>query len=277
MASGKARPVRASGAAAANYGKILNTKKHLTIALDAMGGDQGPDMVIPGAALSSVRHPDLRFLLVGDRSRIAPLLERHPRLKERAEILHTDVFVAMDTKPSQALRQGRGKSSMWLAIDAVKSGAADAAVSAGNTGALMAMARFILKTLPGIQRPAIAAIWPIVFATAAGVRRIDPAWLKVTRNLGASPVATLAAVILPAIAQDVFTGMRLALGVAWIVLVPAEYLGVTSGLGYAINDARDTLEYDRLAATVLVIGLIGFALDLILQQLIKRASWLRQE
>jgi len=141
-------------------GQTLSKTKHLTIALDAMGGDQGPDMVIPGAALSAVRHPEMRFLLVGDRSRIAPLLERHPHLKERAEILHTDVFVAMDAKPSQALRQGRGKSSMWLAIDAVRTGHADAAVSAGNTGALMAMARFVLKTLPGISRPAIAAIWP---------------------------------------------------------------------------------------------------------------------
>jgi glycerol-3-phosphate acyltransferase PlsX len=132
----------------------------LTIALDAMGGDAGPEVVIPGAALAAQRHPDLRFLLVGDRSRIAPLLERHPRLKERAEIVHTEVFVTMDAKPSQALRQGRGKSSMWIAIDAVRSGEADAAVSAGNTGALMAMARFVLKTLPGISRPAIAAMWP---------------------------------------------------------------------------------------------------------------------
>lgn len=125
-----------------------------------MGGDLGPDMVIPGAALAAVRHPELKFLLVGDRSLIAPLVERHAGLRDRSEILHTDVFVTMDAKPSQALRQGRGKSSMWLAIDAVRSGQADVAVSAGNTGALMAMARFILKTLPGISRPAIAAIWP---------------------------------------------------------------------------------------------------------------------
>lgn len=125
-----------------------------------MGGDSGPDVVIPGAALSAERRPEVRFLLVGDRSRLAPLLERYPKLKSRADILHTDVFVTMDAKPSQALRQGRGKSSMWLAIDAVRTGEAHAAVSAGNTGALMAMARFVLKTLPGISRPAIAAMWP---------------------------------------------------------------------------------------------------------------------
>ena len=135
-------------------------KEKLTIALDAMGGDLGPDMVVPGAALAVERHPGLHLLLFGDRARIAPLLERHPKLKSRCEIRHTDVFVTMDAKPSQALRQGRGKSSMWKAIDAVHTGEADAAVSAGNTGALMAMARFVLKTLPGISRPAIAAIWP---------------------------------------------------------------------------------------------------------------------
>jgi glycerol-3-phosphate acyltransferase PlsX len=134
--------------------------KPLTISLDAMGGDAGPEMVIPGAARAAERHPSYRFLLFGDRARIEPLLAKHPRLKERAEIRHCEVFVAMNDKPSQALRHGRGKSSMWLAIDAVRKGEAHAAVSAGNTGALMAMSRFVLKTLPGIERPAIAAIWP---------------------------------------------------------------------------------------------------------------------
>ena len=83
--------------------------------------------------------------------------------------------------------------------------------------------------------------------------------------------------LLPAIAQDVFTGIRLALGVAWVVLVPAEYLGVTSGLGYAINDARDTLEYDRITALVMFIGLIGFALDAICVRAIERYSWFNKK
>lgn len=122
---------------------------------------------------------------------------------------------------------------------------------------------------------AVAAIWPILFATAAGVRRIDPAWIKVARNLGASRRHMLQTVILPAVATDILTGVRLALGVAWVVLVPAEYLGVTSGLGYAINDARDTLDYDRLSATVVVIGVIGFALDSICQKAITRLNWTR--
>ena len=132
----------------------------LTIALDAMGGDAGPEMVLPGAELASVRHPDLRLLLFGDRAQLTTLLEKYPRLKARSEVRHSENAIAMNDKPSQALRRGRGKSSMWLAIDAVRSGQAQGVVSAGNTGALMAMARFVLKTIPGIERPAIAAIWP---------------------------------------------------------------------------------------------------------------------
>ena len=124
---------------------------------------------------------------------------------------------------------------------------------------------------------AIAAIWPILFSTAQGVRRIDPLWFKVAGNLGAGSFQMLRRIILPAIGQDIFAGIRLAVGVAWIVLVPAEYLGVTSGLGYAINDARDTLEYDSLAAMVVVIGLIGFLLDGICVGLIKRFSWRQQD
>lgn len=120
---------------------------------------------------------------------------------------------------------------------------------------------------------AAAAIWPVVFATAAGVKRIDPAWIAVGRTLGGHGLALVRVVVVRAVAPDILTGFRLALGVAWIVLVPAEFLGVTSGLGYAINDARDTLEYDRLAALVLLIGLIGFALDALAAALLARARW----
>lgn len=120
---------------------------------------------------------------------------------------------------------------------------------------------------------AAAAVWPIIFATAAGVKRVDPAWIIVGRSHGGSPVGIIHRIILPAVIPDLLTGIRLALGVAWIVLVPAEYLGVTSGLGYAINDARDTLSYDVLAALILLIGLIGFGLDFVLLRALKRASW----
>src|SRR6516162_4407513 len=130
------------------------------IALDAMGGDHGAAIVIAGAERALARHLDIEFLLFGDHAVLEPLLHLRPELKSRSHVVHTDVAVKMDDKPSQALRKGRWKSSMWLAIDAVKKGEADAAVSAGNTGALMAMAKFELKTMPGIERPAIAAIWP---------------------------------------------------------------------------------------------------------------------
>jgi phosphate acyltransferase len=130
------------------------------IALDAMGGDHGAAVVVPGAELSLSRHPDIEFLLFGDRAEVEPLVVARPQLKAASSLVHTDVVVQMHDKPSQALRKGRRRSSMWLAVDAVKKGEADVAVSAGNTGALMAMAKIDLRTMAGIERPAIAAIWP---------------------------------------------------------------------------------------------------------------------
>src|SRR6202045_3036345 len=130
------------------------------IALDAMGGDHGAAVVVPGAELSLSRHPDIEFVLFGDRAAVEPLLDARPQLKAASRLVHTDIVVQMHDKPSQALRKGRRKSSMWLAVDAVKKGEADVAISAGNTGALMAMGRFCLRMLRGIERPALAAIWP---------------------------------------------------------------------------------------------------------------------
>jgi len=130
-----------------------------TIALDAMGGDHGVDSVIPGAALCLAEHPDLRFLLFGDRSAIANALKGHDSLRKASEIVHTDLSIKSDEKPSAALRASKG-TSMRLAIEAVRDGKAQAIVSAGNTGALMALAKMVLKTVPGIHRPAIASLWP---------------------------------------------------------------------------------------------------------------------
>jgi len=130
------------------------------IALDAMGGDYGPKVTIAGAALTLDRRPDSSFLLFGDETAIRAELQKHPRLAEKAQVRHTSVSIRMDDKPSVALRQGRRVSSMWQAIDAVKKGEADAAVSAGNTGALMAMATICLRTMAPIERPALAALWP---------------------------------------------------------------------------------------------------------------------
>ena len=132
----------------------------IRIALDAMGGDNGPAVVMPAASIALERRPDLRFLLFGDEKAIAPHLAADSRLAARSAVFHTDVAVKMTDKPSQALRTGRRVSSMWQAIEAVKTGKADCAVSAGNTGALMAMAKFCLHTMAPIDRPAIAALWP---------------------------------------------------------------------------------------------------------------------
>lgn len=132
-----------------------------TLALDAMGGDYGPAVVIPGAALALQRHPATSFIFFGDAARINAQLGRHPELKAKSEIMHTESVIGMDDKPSQALRRGKG-SSMWLMLEAVQKGDAQAAISAGNTGALMAMARLVLRPMAGIERPAIAALWPTV-------------------------------------------------------------------------------------------------------------------
>lgn len=130
------------------------------ISLDAMGGDVGAAIVVPGAALALERHPEMRFLIVGDEAVIRPILAAHPKLEAASEVRHAEISIAMDEKPGQALRTGRWKSSMWKAIQAVRDGEADAAVSAGNTGALMAMSKVCLKTMAHIERPSIAAIWP---------------------------------------------------------------------------------------------------------------------
>lgn len=127
-----------------------------------MGGDHGPSVILAGADIALERHPDMRFVLFGREEEVLPELEKYPRLKAVSTFHHCEVSVRMDDKPSQALRQGRYKSSMWRAIDAVKTGEADVAVSAGNTGALMAMAKFCLRTMANIERPAIACIWPTI-------------------------------------------------------------------------------------------------------------------
>jgi len=127
-----------------------------------MGGDHGPGVVVPAAAIALERRPDTRFILFGDEKIVAPLVAARSALAKKAEIVHCDVAVKMTDKPSQALRQGRRVSSMWRAIEAVKRGEAQCAVSAGNTGALMAMAKVCLHMMPLIDRPAIAAMWPTV-------------------------------------------------------------------------------------------------------------------
>jgi glycerol-3-phosphate acyltransferase PlsX len=136
--------------------------KTVRVALDAMGGDHGPEVIVPGAALALERRPEMAFVFVGDEKRIKPLLDAHPKLAAVSSLRHTEVAVRMDDKPSQALRSGRRTSSMWIALETVKQGNAEVAISAGNTGALMAMSKVCLHMMPHIERPALAAIWPTI-------------------------------------------------------------------------------------------------------------------
>jgi len=123
-----------------------------------MGGDHAPAMVIDGLEIAAERHPHAKFLLVGDEAVIAPLLARHKRASASCTIRHAPEIISSDMKPTAALRSRR--SSMRMAIDAVAGGEASGVVSAGNTGALLALAKIVIKSLPGIDRPAMAAIGP---------------------------------------------------------------------------------------------------------------------
>ena len=129
------------------------------IAVDAMGGDVGVCVMIEGAALARHRHDRFKFLLVGDETQIKAALEKHPNLRAASEVLHAPEVISGDEKPSQAMRRAKN-TSMGMAVHAVKAGNAGAAVSAGNTGALMAIAKLALRTMPGIDRPALAALLP---------------------------------------------------------------------------------------------------------------------
>ncbi|MBT7953735.1 MAG: phosphate acyltransferase PlsX [Rhodospirillaceae bacterium] len=131
----------------------------ITVAIDGMGGDNAPGMIIGGIDIACSRAPNLRCLVFGDENQLKPLLENHPKAKAAVEIRHTTDVVRMDDKPTAALRSGKN-SSMRLAIDAVKNEEASAIVSAGNTGALMTMATVVLRMIPGISRPAIVTSFP---------------------------------------------------------------------------------------------------------------------
>lgn len=139
----------------------MATMSPLVIAIDAMGGDHAPDVLIEGAAIARERFPQIRFVFYGDEAKVAPLVKGQALLADCAEIVHTATAISADEKPSVAMRRGKG-TSMWLACEAVRDGRAQAAVSAGNTGALMAIAMFLLRTSPAISRPAIASFVPTV-------------------------------------------------------------------------------------------------------------------
>lgn len=131
----------------------------VVISVDAMGGDRGPAVVVAGMAESASKNPEIRFVVHGDEAQLRRLISRRKELSDRCDIRHTTGVVTMEDKPSQIVRKGDG-TSMWSAIESVKSGEAGAAVSCGNTGALMALSMLRLRKLPGVNRPAIACLWP---------------------------------------------------------------------------------------------------------------------
>jgi glycerol-3-phosphate acyltransferase PlsX len=230
------------------------------IALDAMGGDHGASVVVPGAEVSLGRHPDMEFVLFGDRAVVEPLIAGRPRLQAVSRFVHTDIAVRMDAKPSQALRQGRWKSSMWLAIDAVKKGEADVAVSAGNTGALMAMAKIGLKTMAGVERPAIACLWP----TLKG----ESVVLDVGASIGAdAPHLVAMAVMGAGMARALLNIARPKVGLLNIGVEEIKGLDAVREAGLILRDAKlPDLEYagfvegdDIGKGTVDVVVTEGFA------------------
>jgi phosphate acyltransferase len=232
----------------------------IRIALDAMGGDHSASVVVPGAEISLGRHPDMEFVLFGDRAVVEPLIASRPGLKAVSRFVHTDIAVKMDAKPSQALRQGRWKSSMWLAIDAVKKGEADVAVSAGNTGALMAMAKIGLKTMAGVERPAIACLWP----TLKG----ESVVLDVGASIGAdAPHLVAMAVMGAGMARALLNISRPKVGLLNIGVEEVKGLDAVREAGLILRDAKlPELEYagfvegdDIGKGTVDVVVTEGFA------------------
>ncbi len=228
------------------------------LAIDAMGGDNAPMAVIAGARLALRENPNLRFMFFGDEAAIEPILSKMKDLKDVSEIVHTAHAVSMDEKPSVALRKGR-KSSMRLAIDAVRDGSACAIVSAGNTGALMAMSKIVFRTLKGIERPAITAFVPA--RTREEVVLLD---------MGANVDCTVEHLLQFAIMGDAYARVMLGLEQPKIGLlnVGSEELkghGIVQGAHQVLKERRLPIDYygfiegnDILDGTVDVVVTDGF-------------------
>jgi phosphate acyltransferase len=152
-------PAPSGRSTGAIQGKTPSMTESLILSVDAMGGDRAPEIVVEGVDIIARARPNVRFLLHGDAARIAALLERYTFAKASAEVVAAEKAIGMEIKPSQALRQGKG-SSLWNAIAAVEEGRAEAVISAGNTGAYMAIAMLRLRMMEGVHRPALAARWP---------------------------------------------------------------------------------------------------------------------
>jgi phosphate acyltransferase len=234
-------------------------KNDVRIALDAMGGDHGPPVVVPAASIALTRRPDVTFAFYGDERLIRPVLQAHPDLARKSSIVHTEIAVRMSDKPSQALRAGRRASSMWLALDAVKRSEADVAISAGNTGALMAMSKLCLRTMPQIDRPAIAAMWPTL--------RGESIVLDVGASIGADAQHLIDLAIMgSAMARIVFDIERPTVGLLNVGVEEIKGLEEVKAAGRALREAgfahldyRGFVEGDDLGkGTVDVIVTEGF-------------------
>lgn len=209
----------------------------MKLSLDAMGGDFGPRTALPGANTALMRKPDLEFEIFGEEEIVLPMLNEFPRLKEASNFHHCEISISMEDKPSQALRRGRWKSSMWKAIEAVKHGEADFCISAGNTGALMAMSKFCLRTLPGIDRPAMSAIWP----TLKGESIV----LDVGANIGATAKQLVEFAIMGSAMSRALTELRQpSVGLLNIGVEEVKGLEMVREAGQILRDANlNTMNY----------------------------------
>lgn len=207
--------------------------KTITISVDAMGGDNAPRAPLHGAKLLLRERPDARFIFHGQQDVLEPLLKEFPELRAVSEIRHSDTVIAMEDKPSQALRKGRGNSSMWAAIQSVKDGEAAVAISGGNTGALMAMATFCLRTMDGISRPAIAAIWPTL--------RSDIVVLDVGATIGADAKQLVDFSILgAALARALFDSERPTVGLLNVGVEEAKGNEAVRDAGKILSETAQT-------------------------------------
>ena len=207
----------------------------LTVSIDAMGGDAGPGIVVDALIRSSQRHPGVRFLLHGDEAQLKPLLEKRGRLSQIIEIRHSSERVRMEEKPSIALRRGRN-TSMWRAIECVAKKEAEVAISAGNTGALMAMSMYQLGVIEGIERPAIAALWP--------TKKAQSIVLDVGANIGTSAEQLVDFAIMgAAFARSIFNLERPSIGILNVGSEEVKGNDAVRGAAHILRNANLPIEY----------------------------------
>ncbi len=200
-----------------------------------MGGDAGPGVVVDALVRSAQRHPGVKFLLHGDEAQLRPLLEKRPKLAHIAEIRHSAERVRMEEKPSIALRRGRN-SSMWRAIECVAKKEAQVAISAGNTGALMAMSMYQLGVIEGIERPAIAALWP--------TKKAQSIVLDVGANVGTSDEQLVDFAIMgAAFARAIFNVERPSVGILNVGSEDVKGNEAVKGAAHVLRNANLKMEY----------------------------------